>query len=57
VSRYKLNVVETRLRYSDLNFSEIADELGYVDESHLNKAFKSTFGKTAKEYRKAIKGD
>jgi AraC family L-rhamnose operon regulatory protein RhaS len=56
-NRYKLNLVETRLRYSDLNISEIADELGYADESHLNKAFKIAFGKTAKEYRKAIKRD
>lgn len=56
-TRYKLNLVETRLRYSDLNISEIADELGYTDESHLNKAFKIAFGKTAKEYRKAIRRD
>jgi AraC family L-rhamnose operon regulatory protein RhaS len=53
--RYKLNLVETRLRYSDLNISEIADEMGYSDESHLNKAFKVAYGKTAKEYRNAIK--
>ena len=52
--RYKLTLVETRLRYSDLNISEIADEMGYSDESHLNKAFKIAHGKTAKEYRKAI---
>ncbi|HZY37828.1 MAG TPA: AraC family transcriptional regulator [Mucilaginibacter sp.] len=56
-SRYKLSLVETRLRFSDLNISEIADELGYTDESHLNKAFKLVFGKTAKAYRKAIKRD
>ncbi|HWZ16460.1 MAG TPA: AraC family transcriptional regulator [Mucilaginibacter sp.] len=52
INRYKLRLVETRLRYSDLNISEIANELGYTDESHLNKIFKSAFGQTAKEYRK-----
>jgi AraC family L-rhamnose operon regulatory protein RhaS len=54
INRYKLRLVETRLRYSDLNISEIANELGYTDESHLNKIFKSAFGKTAKEYRKTF---
>lgn len=54
INRYKLNLVETRLRYSDLNISEIADEMGFTDESHLNKAIKLAFGKTAKQYRNAI---
>jgi AraC family L-rhamnose operon regulatory protein RhaS len=54
INRYKLNLVETRLRYSDLNISEIADEMGFTDESHLNKAVKSAFGKTAKQYRNAL---
>lgn len=52
ISRYKLNLVETRLRYSNLTISEIADEMGFTDESHLNKVFKKTFNKTAKAYRK-----
>ena len=54
INRYRLNLVETRLRYSDLNISEIADEMGFSDESHLNKAVKSAFGKTAKQYRNAL---
>jgi AraC family L-rhamnose operon regulatory protein RhaS len=52
ITRYKIRLVETRLRYSDLNVSEIADEMNYTDESHLNKILKKAFGKTAKEYRK-----
>lgn len=52
INQYKLRLVESRLRYSDLNISEIADELGFTDESHLNKMFRSVYGKTAKEYRK-----
>jgi AraC family L-rhamnose operon regulatory protein RhaS len=52
ISQYKLRLVESRLHYSDLNISEIANELGFTDESHLNKMFKSAYGKTAKEYRR-----
>jgi AraC-like DNA-binding protein len=53
INRYKLNLVETRLRYSDLTISEIANEMSFTDESHLNKVFKAAYGKTAKSYRKA----
>jgi len=56
ISQYKLRLVESRLRYSDLNISEIANELGFTDESHLNKMFKNAYGKTAKEYRKSVAG-
>jgi AraC family L-rhamnose operon regulatory protein RhaS len=54
INRYKLNLVETRLRYSDLTISEIADEMGYTDESHLNKAVKTAYGKTATAYRRTV---
>jgi len=54
INRYKLNLVETRLRYSDLTITEIALEMGFTDESHLNKVFKNAFGKTAKAYRKQV---
>jgi AraC family L-rhamnose operon regulatory protein RhaS len=57
INRYKLNLVGTRLRYSDLTISEIADEMGFTDESHLNKVFKSVFDQTAKTYRKAYLED
>lgn len=51
IIRYKLNLVQTRLKFSDLTISEIAGELNFTDESHLNKMFKNAFGKTAKQYR------
>jgi len=54
ISRYKLRLVEARLRYSDLTISEIADEMSYTDESHLNKVFKSVHGTTARDYRKTF---
>lgn len=53
INRYKLNLIETRLRYSDLTITEIANEMGFTDESHLNKIFKNGYGQTATAYRKA----
>ena len=37
--------------HSDLTISQIADELEFTDESHLNKTFKLIHGQTAKQYR------
>ncbi|WP_333620862.1 AraC family transcriptional regulator [Sphingobacterium multivorum] len=51
IIQYKLHLVQTRLKFSDLTISEIANELNFTDESHLNKIFKKSFGKTAKQYR------
>jgi AraC family L-rhamnose operon regulatory protein RhaS len=51
IINYKLELVKTRLLYSDLTISEIAAELGFTDESHLNKTFKKKFGQTANHYR------
>ncbi len=52
ITRYKLNLIQTRLKFSDLTISEIAYEMNFTDESHLNKTFKSVFGQTAKQYKK-----
>ncbi|HMH31957.1 MAG TPA: AraC family transcriptional regulator [Puia sp.] len=53
IIQYKLNLVRTRLIYSDLSVSEIAYELNFTDESHLNKTFRKRYGQTANEYRKS----
>jgi AraC family transcriptional regulator, L-rhamnose operon regulatory protein RhaS len=55
IIRYKLELIKTRLIYSDLTIAEIAWELDFTDESHLNKIFKKHFEKTAKAYRKNFK--
>ena len=52
ITRYKLNLIQTRLKFSDLTISEIADEMNFTDESHLNKTFKSVYGKTAHQFRR-----
>ncbi|HEX7868913.1 MAG TPA: AraC family transcriptional regulator, partial [Chryseobacterium sp.] len=40
ISNYKLRLIEDRLLNSDMRINEIADELNFSDESHLNKVFR-----------------
>lgn len=53
ILRYKLKLVESRLRYSEWNISQIAFELGFSDESHLSKLFKKYYQLSPGEFRKA----
>ncbi|MEP0213282.1 MAG: AraC family transcriptional regulator [Cellulophaga sp.] len=54
IINYKLKLVETRLKYTDLQFSEIAMELGFTDSSHLNKTFQTYKGMTIGAYKSSI---
>lgn len=51
IINYKLKLVETRLKYTDLQYSEIAAELGFTDSSHLNKTFQSYKGTSLRAFR------
>ncbi|RIV22473.1 AraC family transcriptional regulator [Fibrisoma montanum] len=51
IIRYKLKLVENRLEFSDLTVSQIADELGFTDESHLSKLFRKYYSISPKMYR------
>jgi AraC-like DNA-binding protein len=53
ISKYRIKLVENRLLYSDLRVGEIASELGFNDESHLNKIFKKHRGITPSAFRKS----
>jgi AraC-like DNA-binding protein len=52
ITRYKLRLIETRLLHSDLRMNEIATELGFTDESHLNRTFKKYKGMSPSAFRK-----
>jgi AraC-like DNA-binding protein len=52
VSNYKLRLIEARLLNSDMRINEIADELHFSDESHLNKVFRKHKGINPSEFRK-----
>ena len=52
IVNYKLRLVETRLLHSDMRINEIAYELNFSDESHLNRVFKKYKGMNPSEFRK-----
>jgi len=43
-----------RLLFSNMPLADIALEVGFVDQSHLNRRFKQIFGVTPHQYRKII---
>lgn len=54
IINYKLKLVETRLKYTDAQDSEIALELGFTDSSHLNKTFKTYKGISLSAYKASL---
>lgn len=48
----RLKLVETRLIHSNMRMNEIATELSFTDESHLNRFFKKRTGMSLGEYRR-----
>ncbi|ASK29637.1 AraC family transcriptional regulator [Chryseobacterium sp. T16E-39] len=48
---YRLKLVDTRLQFSTMRLKEIAEELGFNDESHLSKTFKKHRGISPSQYR------
>lgn len=55
ITRCKLDIIQVRLEASNLTISEIAAEMSFTDESHLNKIFKKAFGITATQFRKTVR--
>ncbi|MDF0716305.1 AraC family transcriptional regulator [Muricauda sp. 334s03] len=52
IINYKIRLVETRLLHSDMRINEIAYELNFTDESHLNRIFNKYKGMNPSEFRK-----
>ncbi len=55
IANYKGRLIEMRLLHSDMRIGEIASELNYTDESHLNRAFKKYKGMNPSAFRKRSK--
>jgi AraC-like DNA-binding protein len=51
INNYKLKLIESRLLHSDLRINEIVSELGFTDESHLNKFFRKLKGISPSQFR------
>ena len=51
ILRYTLSLIEAKLRYSNLSLSQIADEYGFTDISHLHKMFKKHNGIAPRDFR------
>ena len=54
IIKHKIKLIEARLLYSQLTLSEIADEFGYTDESHLCKQFRKYTGTTPISFRMRV---
>jgi AraC-like DNA-binding protein len=54
IINYKLKLIENRLLHSNMRMVEIANELGFNDESHLNRIFKKYRGVNPSDFRKTM---
>ncbi|WP_373015295.1 AraC family transcriptional regulator [Mucilaginibacter sp.] len=52
ILNYKLKLIENRLMQSNMRITEIADEFGFTDKSHLNRIFKKYRGMNPTEFKK-----
>jgi AraC-like DNA-binding protein len=55
LNTYRASLIEHRLKHSDKRMNEIVHEMGFTDESHLNKFFRKQKGLSPKEYRKSVR--
>ena len=51
IIKVKLKLVEIRLLNSDFTLTQIADDLGFTDVSHLSKTFKRYTGISIREFK------
>ncbi|MBV7530139.1 AraC family transcriptional regulator [Chitinophaga sp. sic0106] len=52
ISQHKIRLVQHRLLHSNLTIGQIADELGFNDESHLGRQFRRHSGVSPAAFRK-----
>ena len=56
ILNYKMKMVESRLLHSEMRISEIVEELGFTDESHLNRLLKKYKDCNPTDFRKKHRG-
>lgn len=54
INEYRAKLIEKRLSVPTLTLKEIANEFGFSDASHLNKAFKKYKGVSPSAYKKSM---
>ncbi|MBO9584439.1 MAG: helix-turn-helix domain-containing protein [Flavobacterium sp.] len=52
---YKMKLIETRLKFTNMQINEIVYEFGFSDASHLNRLFKKHTGLNPTEYKKQFR--
>ncbi len=52
---YKVKLIETRLKFTNMQINEIVYEFGFSDASHLNRLFKKHTGLNPSDYKKQFK--
>ncbi len=56
VVQYKMQILRMMLSRTDMNISDIAEELGYIDGKYMSRLFKNTFGMTISDYKSSLTG-
>lgn len=54
IEQTKLKVVKEKLSKSNLTFSEITNDLGFIDSSHFNKFIMRSTGSSPSEFKKSL---
>ena len=52
---YKIKLIETRLKFTNMQINEIVYEFGFSDASHLNRLFKKYTGLNPSDYKRQFK--
>jgi AraC-like DNA-binding protein len=55
ILNYKLKLIENRLLHSSMRITEIADEFGFTDKSHLNRIFKKYRRMSPTSFKKSLR--
>jgi AraC-like DNA-binding protein len=53
INCYRMKMIEHRLTHSNMRIGEIVAELGFTDESHLNKFFRKQKGLSPRQFRQS----